>query len=306
MSLAMHLLNLGLRLVARPWAGRVQEPEEVRRGLRRASGWFFRTAPLTLVQPTHLGGRVALSVRAGRVADRAARVLYLHGGGHLAGSPRTHVGLLSWLARDARCEVIAPDFRLAPEHPCPAGLEDAEAAWNELVARGTPPEKIVLAGDSAGGGLALALLARLCARGTPPAGLVAFSPWVDLTGASPSIAENARRDAMLVAGRLPEVAGYYLGGKAADDPDASPLFAAFPGCPPVHLQCSESEILRDDSLRMADHLRSFGAEVTVQSWPDAPHVWHMFVGYVPEARAALRDAGRAVRKMLSAAPPPRQ
>lgn len=303
MSLRMRLLNLGLRLVARRWAGEVREPEEARRDMRRAAGWMFRPAPLTLALPIVLGGRAALSVRSRRVEDRAARLLYLHGGGQVAGSPRTHVALMSWLARDARVEVIAPEFRLAPEHPCPAGLEDAEAAWNALIAQGTPPEKIVLAGDSAGGGLALALLSRLCASGTPPAGLVAFSPWVDLTGASPSIKQNARRDAMLVAERVPEVASYYLGGKAASDPEASPIFAQFPGCPPVLLHCSESEILRDDSLRMADHLRGFGAEVTVQSWPDAPHVWHMFVGYVPEARAALRAAGQVVRAMLNAGPP---
>lgn len=302
MSLRLRLLNLGLRLVARPWARHVCEPEQVRRDMRRASGWLFRAAPLTVALPVLLGGLPALSVRSRQVENRAARLLYLHGGGHMAGTPRTHISVLSWLAREARLEVIAPEFRLAPEHPCPAALDDAEAAWNALVAGGTAPGQIVLAGDSAGGGLALALLARLCAKGTPPAGLLAFSPWVDLTGTSPSITENAWRDAMLVADRMPEVTAYYLGGRAAQDPEASPLFAQFPGCPPVLLHCSESEILRDDSLRMAEHLRRFGAEVTLQCWPDAPHVWHMFVGYLPEARAALRAAGQAARAMLSAAP----
>lgn len=305
MSLRLRVLSFGLRRVAKAWARRVHEPEQARRDTRRAAGWAFRNAPLSTILPITLGGRAGLSVRSRQVEDRAARVLYLHGGGHLAGSPRTHVALLTWLARDCRCEVLAPDYRLAPEHPCPAGLDDAEAAWNELVACGTPPEKIVLAGDSSGGGLALALLARLCARGTRPAGLLAFSPWTDLSGSGASVRENAAREAMLEASRIPEVAGYYLAGQDPRLPDASPLYAAFPNCPPVHLQCSDTEILRDDSLRMADRLREFGADVTVQCWPDAPHVWQMFVGWAPEARAALRDAGRAVRAMLSAPMPPR-
>lgn len=303
MSLRLRLLTLLLRGVAKPWSARVADPVAARRDMEKLAGWTLHRMPGALYLPQRLGGRPALSVRVGP-ARPGALVLYFHGGAHVAGAPRTHLAILTGLARYGRIEVIALDQRLAPEHPFPAALEDAEAAWNALLAGGYAPERIVLAGDSAGGGLALALLARLCARGTPPAGLVGLSPWTDLTGASPSMRENAASEAMLVAERLPEVAALYLRETPANDPGASPLFAAFPGCPPVLLQCSDTEILRDDSLRMADRLRSFGAEVTVQLWPDAPHVWQLFLGWVPEARAALRDAGRAVQAMLSA--PPRQ
>lgn len=301
MSLRLRLLTLVLRGVAKPWSARTTDLVTARRDMEKLAGWALHRMPGALFLPLRLAGRPALSVRVGPV-QRGAIVLYFHGGAHVAGAPRTHLSVLTGLARYGRVEVIALDQRLAPEHPFPAALVDAEATWDALLAHGYRPGQIVLAGDSAGGGLALALLARLCARNTAPAGLVAFSPWTDLTGASPSMRENVAREAMLVAERLPEVAALYLQDRPATDPGASPLFAAFPGCPPVLLQCSETEILRDDSLRMADRLRSFGAEVTVQLWPDAPHVWQLFLGWAPEARAALRDAGRAIQTMLSAPP----
>lgn len=246
-----------------------------------------------------LGGVPALSARIAQGAPGDAAVLYLHGGAYAAGSPLTHWTLYARLARMSGVEHLALAYRRAPEHPFPAALEDAQTAWDALVARGLSPGRIVIAGDSAGGGLGLALLARLCARGTPPAGLLAFSPWTDLTGSGASVRDNAARDSMLPASRLAMTAELYLQGAPATDPGASPLYAAYPGCPPVHLQHSETEILRDDTLRMADRLRRFGAEVTVQSWPDCPHVWQMFHGWIPEARAALEDAAAAIRRMLS-------
>jgi acetyl esterase/lipase len=299
MSLRLRGLNLALRLFAKPRLTRLRALDVVRRDVERVGGGILRRPPFLCALQLDLGaGLAALSVRAGQVKRPGAVGLYLHGGAYIAGSPRAYLPLLGRLAGLARVEIVAPDYRLAPEHPFPAALQDAEAAWNALLARGYAPENIVLIGDSAGGGLALALLARLCARATPPAGLVAFSPWTDLTGAGASIWENRNSDSMLVAARLPETAQMYLQGAAADDPGASPLFARFPDCPPVLIQLSDSEILRDDGLRMADRLRAFGARVTVQTWVGAPHVWHMFDGYVPEARAALQDAARAMRAML--------
>ena len=299
MSLRLSLLDVALRLTVKRWAERAADPVLARRDMERSAGWTLRRAPGTLTRWGHLGARPTLSIRTA-AGSGPGRVLYFHGGAHVSGSPLTHLSMLSWLARLSHTEILAVDQRLAPEHPYPAALEDAEAAWDALIASGLRPEQIVLAGDSAGGGLALALLSRLCVRGTPPAGLIGFAPWTDLTGASPSMRDNAESDAMLVAHRLPEVAALYLGDTPATDPGASPLFATFPGCPPVLLQCSEIEILRDDSLRMAERLQGFGAEVTLQCWEATPHVWHLFVGWVPEARAALLNAAEAIRAMLSA------
>lgn len=303
MSLRQAVLNGLLRAVAKPRLAQLQDPAGARLDLERAGRYLLRRPPNTLALDLVLApGLAGLSIRSGPVQDPGAVVLYLHGGAYLAGSPRSHLPMLARIARLAQVEVIAPDYRLAPEHPFPAALDDAEAAWNALMARGYSPSRVVLGGDSAGGGLALALLARLCQRGTPPAGLFAFSPWTDLTGSGASIAENAAKDPMLTAARVPEVARMYLQGHRADDPGASPLFAAFPECPPVLLQYSETEILRDDAARMAVALRRCGAEVTAQVWPGAPHVWQMFDGYIPEARAALNGVARAIRVMLTVRP----
>lgn len=299
MSLRLAALNLGLRLIVKPQLGRMTDPVAARAGMEAASQAWLDRPPRVVPVWRDLGGVPALSARNARGVPGDAAVLFLHGGAYATGSPTTHWPLYARLARLSGIEHLAPDYRLAPEAPFPAALEDAEAAWRGLITRGIEPGRIVLAGDSAGGGLALALLARLCAAGTPPAGLVAFSPWTDLTGAGASLAENAARDPMLPAGQMQRAVDLYLQGAAPDDPGASPLYAAFPGCPPVHLQHAETEILRDDTLRMADRLRSFGAEVTVQSWPDAPHVWHMFHGWIPEARDAIEDAAAAIRRMLS-------
>jgi len=297
MSLRLRILNAMLRSSVKRWAAQAGDPVDARRDMERSAGWTLKRAPGTVTHWRDLGGRPALWIRAGARQHDAA-VLYFHGGAHVSGSPLTHLSMLSHLARYSGVEVIALDQRLAPEHPYPAALDDAHAAWNDLLARGHAPERIVIAGDSAGGGLALGLLARLCATGTVPAGLVGFAPWTDLTGASPSMRENAQRDSMLVAERLPEVAKLYLQGTPADEPGASPLFADFPGCPPVLLQCSDAEVLRDDSYRMAERLRAFGADVQLQTWDETPHVWQLFIGYVPEARDALRDAGAAIQTML--------
>lgn len=301
MSRRQAALNLMLRLVAKPRLAQVQDPVAARRDMEFVARFLFRRPPLLLALDLALApGLAALSIRSGRVTDPGAAALYFHGGAYLAGSPGTHLAMLGRLARLARIEVIAPEYRLAPEHPFPAALDDAEAAWDALMARGYAAGRVLIGGDSAGGGLALALLARLLARDTVPAGLFAFSPWSDLTGSGASIRANAARDPMLTAARLPEVAAMYLGVRLPTDPGASPLFADFPGCPPVLVQYSEAEILADDARRMAARLRQFGAEVTEQAWPGAPHVWQIFDGYIPEARAALRAAAAFIHGRLSA------
>ena len=221
--------------------------------------------------------------------DEDRVILFFHGGGYVAGSPQTHQRLASRLAHLASRSVFLPAYRLAPEYPLPAAFDDACLVWDALIASGYAPQDVSIGGDSAGGGLALSLLAELCQRGTPPAAAFAWSPFTDLTLTSPSLSENAGRDHFFPAERARDLTAMILGDMAADDPHVSPLFASFPHCPPVLLQASECEILRDDSVRMTEHLRAQGAEVTLSLTPDAPHVWHMFDGFFPEARQSIAE-----------------
>lgn len=301
MSLRARIVTLGLRLFTKPRLAKMADPAELRDVMERFTRIALRPAPGSVAMPLDLAGRAALSIRAGVPRDGAA-VVHFHGGVFIAGSPQTHLPMLSRLAKLARVTVIAPSYRLAPEHPFPAALRDAEAVWEALIAQGYRPENLVLSGDSAGAALAFALLSKLCAEGTPPAGAFAFSPWFDLTGASPSVRANAAADPMLAGHRLPEAAQFYLQGHPADDPEASPIFAPFPGCPPVLLQTAETEILSDDALRMEEKLRHASAEVLLQLWPGVPHAWQMMDGLIPEAREALRDAARFVTRVLTAPP----
>lgn len=305
MSRRLAYLNLLLRLVAKRRLARVADPAEARDDFDRTARWVFRSPPFALYLEGRVRGESAQAhsvpgmwISCGPVHQRRV-ILYLHGGGFVTGSPGTHKTMLARLSRLAGVRVFAPDYRLAPEYPAPAALEDARSAWDGLIALGYDPERIVLAGDSAGGGLAFALLAQLCAEGTPPAMVVGFAPWVDLAGGSDSIARNAASDALLPAARFPELAAYYAGGMALDDPRISPVHADFPDPPPVLLQVSETELLRDDVLRMADRLRAFGGQVTVQKWADAPHVFQIFDGWVPEAREALEAAAAAISEAFS-------
>ncbi|NDR55924.1 alpha/beta hydrolase [Pseudoruegeria sp. M32A2M] len=292
MSLRLKLLNRALRLVVRPQLLATETPEE-------AEEDFARFAPLLVHRPPYLLRLVSKGspdihwITAGPVAPRGV-ILHFHGGAYIAGSPATHAGMLGQLSRLSGLRVAAPDFRLAPAHPAPAQFEDALDAHARLLAIGYRPEEIVLGGDSSGGGLALALLAELCRRGQRPAGLLAFSPWVDMTLSGESLRRNADRDPLLPVSRAAEARGYALGRFPAEDPRVSPLRADFDAPPPVCLHVGTTEILLDDSRRMAAHLRACGGTVSLREWPDAPHVLPMFDGYAPEAREALEDVARFI------------
>lgn len=291
MSLALTLMGALMRPVMRRVMGRAQDPVKLRRQFEFAARHTFRDVPQALYLDSgfHSEGECpALWVSSGPVtSDRV--LLYLHGGGYLAGSPETHKRLVARLSRMTGMRAFLPDYRLAPEHPLPAALRDAEAAFDHLTARGYRPRDIVIGGDSAGGGLALALLARLCQAGRRPAGCFAWSPFCDQGFSGASVRENARHDHFFPGDRVHDLARMVLGDLPPEDPQASPLYADFPDPPPVLLQVSDSEILRDDAVRMAGVLRRAGGEVTLQVWPGAPHVWQIFDGWFPEARAAIRD-----------------
>lgn len=286
MSLRLRLMCRAMRLVAKPLLARVQRPQQLRTQFN-----LFSRIGVRLPRGVKVEVDGALTWYRTETMRAAGIILYFHGGGFIAGSPWTHRGLAGRLARLTGLPVVLPTYRLGPEHPLPNAQQDARAVWDALVTMGHPPGSIALAGDSAGGGLALSLLAELSRDGVRPAGLVAFSPWTDLGGSGASIVENAAADPLFPAGRLPDLVGFATGGEIApDDPRISPLFARFGPVPPVLFQYSETEILRDDTLRMAAKLRADGADVTLQGWPDAPHVWQLFDGKIPEARDALTKA----------------
>jgi acetyl esterase/lipase len=308
-SLRLRFLNAVLRRAVKPRLAATGTPAQAEREFDRAARALLRVPRGASVDVREVPGP-ARPVRVTRVRGPAAAgeglVLYFHGGGYVAGSARTHLGLLVRLSAAAGVPVDAPDYRLAGEAPAPAAFADACAVWDALLREGWAPGRIVLGGDSAGGGIALALLARLCAQGTPPAGLFAFSPWVDLTLSGGSLAENAAADPLLPADRVAELVAAIRGDVAAEDPRLSPLFAAFPGAPPVLLQAGRTEILRDDTLRMAARLEADGAAVRLGLWPDTPHVVQIFGDWLPEARDARADAAAFVRRCLQTEAPARR
>ncbi len=252
------------------------------------------------IETSVLGGRqVERIVRGSSVGDRA--VLYLHGGAYCLGSPATHRNLAGRLAAAVDCPVFTLDYRLGPEHPFPAAVDDGVAAVDALLAEGIPAAGIALAGDSAGGGLVMAvLLARRRARSELPAAAVCFSPWVDLTQSSDSYRRLAEVDPMVSKDNLDVMAAAYLGPADARNELASPLFAAdFAGLPPVLIEVGENEVLLDDATALAERLRSDEVDATITIWPEMIHVFQAFPGpLMPEADASIEKAGRFLRGYL--------
>ncbi|MDF1856122.1 alpha/beta hydrolase fold domain-containing protein [Pseudooceanicola sp.] len=291
MSLRLRLLDFWLRRVEKPALARLSP--QAARARFAGQAWMFRDPAHAWYRDSRLGGVSVTWAEAG--AFGAPVILWLHGGAYLMGGAATHRAMLARLAAMSGTRACLPEFRLAPEHPFPAALSDVEAVWDGLRHSGLRADQIVLGGDSSGGGLALALLARLLKRGERPAALLAMSPWADLTASSASLRENARAEALLPVGRLEEARDCYLAGADPRDPGVSPLFADFPDCPPVWLHVGQTEILRDDTLRMTEHLRGQGAEVSLDLWADLPHVVAIFQGWLPEADAVLRGAAGFIR-----------
>jgi len=233
--------------------------------------------------------------------DAAARtILYLHGGGYYFCSPHTHRAITFGLAQRADADVFSVDYRLAPEHPFPAALDDALAAWRALLATGIAADRVVIAGDSAGGGLALAALVALRDAGGPlPAGAVLFSPWTDLASTGASMRDNDGRDPMFRGAVFARVAPMYLGDTPATHPLASPLYAPLHGLPPLFLRAGSTEVLLDDTRRVAARARDAGVAVDCAVWPDMPHIWPIYAPFMPEARRVLDEAAGFVRRVTA-------
>ncbi len=224
-------------------------------------------------------------------------MLYLHGGGYLLCSPRTHRTITTFFARHLPARVCVPDYRLAPEHPFPAGLEDALAAYRWLRHQGIAAEEIVAAGDSAGGGLLLSMLLTLRDAGEAlPAAAALMSPWTDLAGTGASILSNTLTDVWFYGESLPIAARLYLGGQPPTHPIASPLYADLRGLPPLIIHASDHEIVRDDSVRFAAKAQAAGVPVQLKVWPGLPHIWQAFIPFLPEARQSLDEIAAFLRQ----------
>ncbi len=225
--------------------------------------------------------------------DAVGLVLYLHGGGYVVGSAQGYRGLAGEVARAAGAEALVVDYRLAPEHPFPAAVDDAVAVFLALRAQGLPARKIALAGDSAGGGLVLATLLKLRElEEDMPAGALLISPWADLTCTAASLEEKRADDPSLTKEGLETCTRHYMGERDPAHPLASPALADLSGLPPLLVQVGDIEILLDDAKAIAARAEEAGTEVTLEVHPGLPHVFHAFYFMLPQAKAALDDAGR--------------
>ncbi len=219
-------------------------------------------------------------------------LLYLHGGGYIIGSSLGYRALSSSLARAAKARSLTLDYRLAPENPYPAAVDDALAAYKGLLAQGTSPGSIVIGGDSAGGGLTVATLIAARDAGLPmPAAALAISPWADMACTGSTYAAKAAEDPSINLDGLRAMAGTYLNGASSQSMLASPIYGNLAGLPPLLIQVGSLEILLDDSIRLAARAAEANVAVQLEVWSGLPHVWHVFAHQLSEGRDAIAAAG---------------
>jgi len=295
MSLRGELLRLGLRTFMKRhdenftvamWRERMREMEK----------WVPRPPRKTATGVVEAG-----RLRFHRITTPASRpnrhVLYLHGGAYVSGAP-VYYRHFTWRVADvAQAHVWALEYRLAPENPFPAALEDAVAAYDWLADNHAAHELFVM-GDSAGGGLGLCLLLRLRDAGARlPRAAVSMSPWTDLALTGASLTENAASDPMISTRDLPRLVHHYLAGADPKNPYVSPLYGDTSGLPPVLIQVGSDEILRDDAVRMAAKLKQHHAQSRLEVWPRMPHVFQLFVPALPEAHQAIAQIGQFITEV---------
>jgi monoterpene epsilon-lactone hydrolase len=278
-SLQAHVTTWILKRTLKPKLAQAKNALEVRRLLRPEP---FKTPRDVRITAEQIGGVPGEWVEAEK-SD--VTLLYLHGGGYVACSAETHRSITAGFALHG-FRVFAPDYRMAPEHLFPAAVEDAVAVYRGLTG------KIVVAGDSAGGGLALAMLISLRDAGLPlPSAVALFSPWTDLAATGESLVTNDQRCAVFHGANIGPGAQFYLGSADPRNPLASPLYADLSHLPPMLIHVGDNEVLLDDSKRLADKARAAGIKVDLKIWPVVPHDWQL-VPSMPEAKQSLREASR--------------
>lgn len=288
-------------LVRQRSAERDDLPLEERRRAMDATLEVFGVPEGVEVSETELAGmKTDRIVPAGKTPQ--GRFLYFHGGGYVLGSPRSHRHMTALLALKTGRELVVPDYRLAPEHVFPAAVEDGLAAYRALLDEGHAPGEIVLGGDSAGGGLTLAVLLKARDEGLPmPAAACLISPWVDLKCNSGAYESRADADPMIDQSGIADMAALYLGGAPAGEPLASPLFADLTGLPPLFIQVGDAEVLLDDSRLLAERAKAAGVDAMLDVWPEMIHVWHAYYPMLPEGARALDDIAAYLAKGPGAA-----
>lgn len=290
-SLRARLLDRLLRLLLLPLLKRIRDLTAVRRRLQRVA-W---RAPFRQGADAHLDG---VPVRLVGDFSQPRVLLYLHGGGFFMEASGLHLRFLQRLCEDTDACGVLPAYRLAPEYPYPAGLDDCCRAYQALLADGIPARSIFIAGESAGGTLSLALLMRLRDRGVAsPGGAVMISASTDLAGIGrhASYAENRHRDALVPPESLPYIVRAYAGDHDPASPGVSPLHGRYDGLPPLYFVASASEVLRDDSVRAAERAQQAGIPVELRLWHGMTHAFPLFGG-LPEAQAARADIARFIRE----------
>lgn len=253
----------------------------------------FRVPSAVEISPLFLGGVPGERVEGPTPGDTV--LLYLHGGGYFGCSAESHRPITVYYALHG-FRVFAPDYRLAPENPFPAAVDDVVAFYRGLLRAGYSAGRIVVAGESAGGGLTLSLMLALRAAGDSlPAAAALFSPWTDLAATGDSIRTNSKRCAMFIGADVAASARYYLGDTDPRNPLASPLYADLAGLPPLLIHVGADEVLLDDSTRLAEQARAAGVSVELKIWPVVPHAWQLAPHLIPEARQSLRESTEFLR-----------
>jgi monoterpene epsilon-lactone hydrolase len=280
-------------------AAQANGPQELRAALAKTFSGFPSAGRVTCEAVSGGGLKAQWITAPEAAADRV--ILYLHGGGYVMGSIETHRELVARLSKAALARCLALDYRLAPENPFPAAVNDATAAYRWLLAQGIKPGRIVIAGDSAGGGLTLATLVALRDLGLPaPAAGVCISPWVDLEGTGDSMRTKAAEDPLVSREMILALAKLYVGEQGdVHDPLAAPLYADLTGLPPLFIQVGNAETLLDDATRVTERAEAVGVDVTLQIWDEMPHVWQWFAPILPEGQEAIDKIGEFVLKRTS-------
>jgi len=292
------LIGLLRRNAARPasYETTLKNVDKMRENFVFSNRTFVAPAD-TEIEVVDAGGVPAERITApGSAHDRA--ILYLHGGGYVIGSVATHRAMIAALSAASGCSALGLDYRLAPEHPFPAAIEDATAGYRWLLNSGIDASRIIIAGDSAGGGLTIATLVALRDAGDPlPAAACCLSPWVDLEGLGESMTTRAKADPMVQRDGLLHMARMYA-GEDVRNPLASPLHADLSRLPPILIQVGDAEVLLDDSTRLSERAREAGVEAELDVWPEMVHVFQMFAPMLPEGHDATLRMGNYIRKHI--------